>query len=103
MRTINEVLEQMVSILTSINFKEMNKVSSGKQKEELFKYLNEEFLNIEDYKHLLTNIKLSKENVLELLSLIFIVISDNKKIKFKDSFSETKKSISSFSERLMGL
>ena len=98
MRTNNKILEQVVSLLTSIDLNIINNISSKKKKEKLFKYLNEEFLNIEDYKHLLSNIKLSKEDVLELLYLIIIVISGSEKIKFKDSFSETKKLIKQAAE-----
>ena len=98
MRTNNKILQQIFALLTNIDLKRINKVSSKKQKEKLFKYLNEEFLNIDDYKHLLSNIKLSKEDVLELLYLIIMVISDSEKIKLKDSFSETKKLIKQAAE-----
>ena len=92
MRTNQRILEQLISLLTDIDFKKINK-GSKKQKEALLNYLNKEYLNIVDYKHLLSNIKLSKEDILELLYLIFIVTRGNEKIKFKDSFSKTKKLI----------
>ncbi len=92
MRTNKRIIEQIVSLLTNVDFKKINKGNHKKQKETLLKYLNKEYLNIEDYKHLLLNIKLSKEDILELLYLVFIVTSD-KKNKFKDSFSKTKKLI----------
>ncbi|MBV69410.1 MAG: hypothetical protein CMJ08_06390 [Pelagibacterales bacterium] len=93
MRTNDIILEQLVSMLTNIDFKKISKGSHKKQKEDLLNYLNKEYLNIDDYKHLLSNIKLSKEDILELLYLVFIVTTENEKISFKDSFSKTKKLI----------
>ena len=93
MRTNDIILEQLVSMLTNIDFKKISKGSHKKQKEALLNYLNKEYLNIDDYKHLLSNIKLSKEDILELLYLVFIVTTENEKICFKDSFSKTKKLI----------
>tara|TARA_B100001989_G_C24549925_1_gene473621 strand:- start:670 stop:1239 length:570 start_codon:yes stop_codon:yes gene_type:complete len=80
-------------MLTNIDFKKISKGSHKKQKEDLLNYLNKEYLNIDDYKHLLSNIKLSKEDILELLYLVFIVTTENEKMSFKDSFSKTKKLI----------
>ena len=93
MRTNDIILEQLVSMLTNIDFKKISKGSHKKQKEDLLNYLNKEYLNIDDYKHLLSNIKLSKEDILELLYLVFIVTTENEKMSFKDSFSKTKKLI----------
>ena len=82
MRTSNNnVIEGIVQILTSIDFKKSKDIINKADKSALLDYINEEFLNINDYKALLTNIKLEKEDIIEilyqLLTLINIKASDN--------------------------
>ena len=77
----NNVIEDIVQILTSIDFKKSKDIINKADKSALLDYINEEFLNINDYKALLTNIKLEKEDIIEilyqLLTLINIKASDN--------------------------
>ena len=93
MRTTNRIIEKIVSFITNIDFKKISKRNSNKDKEDLIKYINQEYLNIDEYKHLLSTIKMSKEDILELIFQLFILIRDNKEVEYKDSFYNTKKLI----------
>jgi hypothetical protein len=61
MRTTNRIIEKIVSFITNIDFKKISKRNSNKDKEDLIKYINQEYLNIDEYKHLLSTIKMSKK------------------------------------------
>ena len=76
MRTNNNLIESIVQILTSINLKKSKDIINKADKSALLDYINEEFLNINDYKDLLENIKLEKEDILEILYQLLTLINN---------------------------
>ena len=81
MRTNNDVIEIIIQILTSIDVKKDKDIINKADKRALLNYINEEFLNIDDYKDLLANITLEKEDILEILYQLLTLIN----IKSRDS------------------
>ena len=81
MRTNNDVIEIIIQILTSIDVKKDKDIINKADKRALLNYINEEFLNIDDYKDLLANITLEKEDILEILYQLLTLIN----IKSSDS------------------
>ena len=75
MRTIdNNLLNFMVKILANIDIKRNKDIVD---KEDLLKYINDEFLNLDEYKALIQDIKLSKEDVLEILYKLLTVVNND--------------------------
>ena len=81
MRTNNDVIEIIIQILTSIDVKKDKDIINKADKRALLNYINEEFLNLDDYKDLLANITLEKEDILEILYQLLTLIN----IKSRDS------------------
>lgn len=90
MRTNNNIIEYIISILTNIDFNKAKEITKEKDKEALFNYINKEFLDLDDYKYLLSVIKLSKEDILEILYQLLTVTLNNDKEIYKDNFNKTK-------------
>ena len=67
MRTNDELIESILQILNSIDIKKSKDIINKADKSALLDYINEEFLNVDDYIALLTNITLEKEDILEIL------------------------------------
>ena len=75
MRTNNVLIESIVLILNSIDIKKSKDIINKADKGALLDYINEEFLNADDYKALLTNIRLEKEDILEILYQLLSIIN----------------------------
>ena len=58
MRTNKHISEIILSLIMNIDYEEIKKISASKDKEALLKYINEEYLNIDDYKNIFSIIKL---------------------------------------------
>ena len=67
MRTNNNILDNILSILDSIYLKKSKVVIPKKEKKELYNYLIKEFLNAEEYKVLISSLKLKEQNILKIL------------------------------------
>ena len=77
MRTNDYNILDIIEALTNIDIKKNKDLVN---KDALLKYINDEFLNLEEYKALIKDIKLSKEDILEILyQLLTLVNSDAKK------------------------
>lgn len=90
MRTNNNIIEYIISILTNIDFNKAKDITKEKDKEALFNYINKEFLDLDEYKYLLSVIELSKEDILEILYQLLTVTLNNDKEIYKDNFNKTK-------------
>ena len=75
MRTKYDLIEIIIQVLTSIDVKKGKDVINKADKRALLNYINEEFLNIDDYKDLLANITLEKEDILEILYQLLTLIN----------------------------
>ena len=94
MRTSNKLLiKEILNLLTNIGGAKLKEIIESKDKASLFKYINKEFLDINEYKYLLTDIKLNKADILEILYQIIIAINKNEKQASNDTFFKTKKLI----------
>tara|TARA_Y100000589_G_scaffold298703_1_gene307514 strand:+ start:305 stop:901 length:597 start_codon:yes stop_codon:yes gene_type:complete len=72
------LLDSIIGILTNID---INKKKDLFNKNELLKYINDEFLNLNEYKALIQDIKLSKEDILEILYQLLTLVNNDGKIK----------------------
>ena len=89
MRTNNNILLDIIlEILTNIDIK---KNKDFINKGALLKYINDEFLNLDEYKALIQDIKLSKEDILEILYQILTLVNNDEK-KY-NNINETEKLI----------
>lgn len=80
----NNLLYKIIEILTNADIKNKDKIN----KNALLKYIQEEFLNLDEYKELIEDIKLSKEDILEILyQILTLVNNDTKKY---NNMQETK-------------
>ena len=89
MRTINNnLVSKIIEILTNIDIEKNKDIVN---KNALLKYIREEFLNLDEYKELIKDIKLSKEDILEILyQILTLVNNDTEKY---NNMQETKKLI----------
>ena len=92
MRTNNDLIESIVKILNNIDIKKSKHIINKADKRALLDYINEEFLNVDDYKALLTNITLEKEDILEILYELLSFINI-KSINSNNDISETEQLI----------
>ena len=60
----NNLLYSLIELLTNIDIKKSKDLNN---KDALFKYINEEFLDLDEYKAFIEDIKLSKQDILEIL------------------------------------
>ena len=92
MRTNNDLIESIVKILNNIDIKKSKHIINKADKRALLDYINEEFLNVDDYKALLTNITLEKADILEILYELLSFINI-KSINSNNDISETEQLI----------
>ena len=67
MRTNNNLINNLISLLTNVDLKKTKDIVRKQDKKALLDYINKEFLNLNEYKILIKDIKLEKEDVLEIL------------------------------------
>ena len=67
MRTNNNFIETIIGIITNIDLQKTKDIVDKSDKTALLKYINKEFFNLEEYKALIKDIKLRKEDILEIL------------------------------------
>ena len=63
----NNLINSLISLLTNVDIKKTKDIVNKKDKKALLDYINKEFLNLNEYKTLIKDIKLEKEDVLEIL------------------------------------
>ena len=81
----NNLLNKILEILTNVDIKN-NKDRVNKNA--LLKYIHKEFLNLDEFRELIKDIKLSKEDILEILyQMLTLVNNDTKKY---NNMQETK-------------
>ena len=85
MRTNNiDFFKSIIEFLRTIDFTK----PSNKEKEKLFNYINNEFLNIKEYEQLLSSLKLNKKDTLQMFHQLFKLlyhIGDSKKDVLRDA------------------
>ena len=76
----NNFIENIIDILTNIDFKKAKNIVNKSNKKALLDYINKEFLNLKEYKTLIEDIKLEKQDILEILyQIITLVYNSNEK------------------------
>ena len=84
----NNLVSKIIDILTNIDIQKNKDIVN---KNALLKYIREEFLNLDEYKEIIKDIKLSKEDILEILyQILTLVNNDTQKY---NNIQETKKLI----------
>ena len=73
----NNILEKIISILTSIDINKTKDILDKSNKAELLDYINKEFLNLKEYKALIEDIKLDKKDIIEILYQILSFVYTN--------------------------
>ena len=71
----NNIIENIIAILTSIDFKKTEDIVDEINKKALLDYINKEFLSLKEYKVLIKGIKLGKEDILEILYQILNLVN----------------------------
>mgnify|MGYP001334593993 FL=1 len=80
----NNLLHNIVELLTNIDIKKNKDLAN---KNALLEYIKDEFLNLDEYKALLNGIKLSKEDILEILYQLLTLVN-NGTIKYNTQETE---------------
>ena len=76
----SNLIENIIDILTNIDFKKTKNIVNKSNKKALLDYINKEFLNLKEYKTLIDDIKLEKQDILEILyQIITLVYNSNDK------------------------
>ena len=70
----NSLIESLIGIFTNIDLKKTKEIVNQSDKTALIDYINKEFLNLKDYKPLIEDIKLEKEDILEILYQILTLV-----------------------------
>ena len=84
----NNLVSKIIDILTNIDIQKNKDIVN---KNALLKYIREEFLNLDEYKEIIKDIKISKEDILEILyQILTLVNNDTQKY---NNMQETKKLI----------
>ena len=84
----NNLVSKIIDILTNIDIQKNKDIVN---KNALLKYIREEFLNLDEYKEIIKDIKISKEDILEILyQILTLVNNDTEKY---NNIQETKKLI----------
>ena len=78
MRSINNnILTTLINILYDFDKKKVKKIFKNKDKTALYEYISEEFFNTHEYKELLSIVKFNKEDIIELIYGLLILINKN--------------------------
>ena len=78
MRTSNNnLIENLISLLANIDLKKTKDIVNKSNKTALLKYINKEFLNLKEYKALIEDIKIRKEDILEILYQMLTLVYTN--------------------------
>ena len=80
----NNLLHNIVELLTNIDIKKNKDLAN---KNALLEYIKAEFLNLDEYKALINGIKLSKEDILEILYQLLTLVN-NDTIKYNTQETE---------------
>ena len=84
----NNLVNKIIEILINVDIKKNKDIVN---KNALLKYIREEFLNLNEYKELIKDIKLSEEDILEILyQILTLVNNDTEKY---NNIQETKRLI----------
>ena len=74
MRTNNNLIEDIIGILTNNHF---TKNKDTVNKTALLDYINKEFLNLKEYETLIKDIKIEKEDILEIIYQIITLVNSS--------------------------
>ena len=85
----NNFIEGIIGILTNIDLKNTKDIIN---KTALLDYINKEFLNLKEYETLIEDIKLEKEDILEILYQIITLVNSSTGDKYNNT-SETEQLI----------
>ena len=76
----NNFIESIIGILVNIDLNKTKDIVNKSNKKALLDYINKEFLNLKEYKTLIEDIKLEKQDILEILyQIINLVYNSNDK------------------------
>ena len=89
MRTNNNLIEDIIGILTNNHF---TKNKDTVNKTALLDYINKEFLNLKEYETLIKDIKIEKEDILEIIYQIITLVNSSTDDKYNNT-SETEQLI----------
>ena len=73
----NNLINSLISLLTNVGVKKTKDIVSKQDKKALLDYINKEFLNLKEYKTLIKDIKLRKEDILEMLYQMLTLVNTN--------------------------
>ncbi len=70
----NNILESIIGILTNIDLNKAKDIVNKSDKTALLDYINKEFLDLKEYKALIEDMKLDKNDILEILYQIVSLV-----------------------------
>ena len=88
----SKILENIIKILANIDLRKSNIIVKKGGKTELYDYLIKEFLNVKEYKVLISSLKLKEKNILKILSGIISSYNTVNLNKKKNNLSVLNKS-----------
>ena len=80
MRSNASIILSIIELFKTIDLIKTDYMIDDNDKEKLFNYISDECFNIEEYKELLSSVKLNKEEVLEIIYQLINLISNHRKI-----------------------
>jgi len=87
----NNLIDSIIGIITNIDVHKAKDIVDKSDKTILLDYINKEFLNLKEYKTLIKDIKLRKEDILEILYQMLTLV--NTKTDKHNDISETEQLI----------
>jgi phosphoribosyl-ATP pyrophosphohydrolase len=98
MRTNNNILlDSILEIISNIDIKTAKKFAINNDKAALLDYINKEYLNVDEYKALISSTRFNKENLIELLYEVLLLVTKNN-FKKNESLNISQKLIKNASE-----
>ena len=73
----NNIIESIIGILTNIDLNKAKDIVDKSDKTALLDYINKEFLDLKEYKAIIEDIKLNKNDILEILYQIVSLVSNS--------------------------
>ena len=87
----HKLIEQLISLIAGIDFSKIKDDETKRDKDLLLKYINKEFFDLNEFRHLLSTLDLKRSNIIEILYLLLLSLEKEK--TNKNILSETTKLI----------
>ena len=88
----NNLIDSIIGIITNVDLHKTKDIVDKSDKTALLDYINKEFLNLKEYETLIKDIKIEKEDILEIIYQIITLVNSSTDDKYNNT-SETEQLI----------